>query len=502
MLNYKLITGTLGAILLAFGCLLLIPMMIGILLDDNNTWWTFGGAAIVGIALGVGTWNIYRPEHELNTREAFAVVGLAWFVVPFLCALPFVWSGVIASYPDALFESISGLTATGASVFSTKGYLKLEDVPFSFLFWRSFLQWIGSLAIIVLATAYLPFLGIGGMQLFRSEITGPASHKLSHRFRVAAGRVWILYLGLTLVLMLLLTPAMDFGDAICHAMSTVSTGGFSTRTDSIEAFKAPYLEWVLIIFMFFGGVNFNFIYHAVVEQDFSFFKRRNFVVYAFLALAATLLTGLSFYQPVAEFWGWVWGGNATKSTDDVFEALRIAAFQVTSLSSTTGFGITNPYSWTPFCSWIFVVLAIIGGMAGSGAGGLKVIRLLLIVRQIAREIILLIHPKAIISIRVDNDVVSNDIMRTVASFVLVFLLTIFVGMGLMSLCGLDMIHSFFMTISALSGVGPALAGLGGGDANYGAIPVFGKMVLSFIMLLGRLEIFTVLLLLFPGYWRK
>lgn len=531
MLNFRVIIGILGAILLAYGIVLLIPMFVGLAAGEEN-WWSFGGAAVLGITLGVAGWNSYRPPdeikvrdsfinlmgsevkreatfvdrfEEMRVREAFVILAVTFLSLSLLGALPFVWSGVLHSYSDAFFETMSGFTGTGATILSAGGNPKPEALPAAFLFWRAFTQWLGGLGMIILATALLPMLGIGGMQLFKGEVSGPAIKRISFRFKEVTKRVWGLYMLFTVIQIMLLLPGMSFLDAMTHAFSTISTGGFSTKTESFKAYNSVYLEFVTIPFMLLGAINFNFIYQFFVNRDTTVLKRQVLVMFFSLIGIATILITLSIYRPVAEnFPPLQLYRPEYKMYDDFFTAFRYGFFQVVSIATTTGFSNESMVGWIPFTFVVFFFLSIIGGMAGSTAGGVKIMRILLLFKQIYREMLLLIHPKAIIAIRLEKEIIPQEIIRNVTSFIFVYFASLLAGTALMSLtCGLNLIEATGVVVSSLSGIGPPLQYIDGTfNGSYALMPVWGKWILSMLMLMGRVEIFTFLILFMPHYWKR
>ncbi|MBL7977556.1 MAG: TrkH family potassium uptake protein [Bacteroidetes Order II. Incertae sedis bacterium] len=501
MLNYRIIVGIQGAILLVVGFLMLIPMMVGLGYGDAD-WWSFGGTAAICISFGVATWNIYRPDEELRIREAFAILTLAWVLVPLIAALPFVWSNVIPSFTDAYFEMMSGFTGTGATIMGGAGNVTIEELPYAFQFWRAFSQWLGGISMIVLATSLLPLLGVGGMQLFKSEVSGPAIKRLSYRVSEISKRVWGLYILFTIILALLLLPVMSFFDAVTTALATISTGGFSTRTDSLAAFDSVYVEMIVMLFMIIGAINFNFLYQALVLRNLKVFSRTVFKVFlAIMGIAIVLLT-LALWRPIAEYFPPLQLTAPEYMMYPSFgDALRFSSFQVISVFTTTGFTNTDIHKWMPFTTFLLITLAMIGGMAGSSAGGIKILRLVLVVKQILREIQLMIHPRAIIAIRLDHEVVAPDISRNVTSFVFIYFATFICATGIMTFTGVELVDAAGIVISCLSGVGPPIGAFGTSE-SYAVLPDIAKWFLSLVMVLGRLEIFTVLLVLMPSYWRR
>lgn len=499
VLNLKAVAGTLGVLLFFLGIALLAPMSVGLYYREP-TWWSFGVTALGSLLLGGTLWrNWGRELEQLKIREGFAIVALAWFVLSLVGGLPFVLSGVLESYTDAFFETMSGFTTTGASILGGASTPNIEDIPASFLFWRSLAHWLGGMGIIVLTLAILPILGVGGMQLFKAEVPGPTADKLTPRVRETARRLWYIYVGMTVVEIFLLLPVMGGFDAINHAFATMATGGFSTRNASIAAYGSAYVEWVVTFFMFLAGMNFALHYRLLKGEVLLAARNTELRVYAGIVVASTLAIAFSIWTPVLE-----WSGNATEAFGgyaSFLDALRGGAFQANSIISTTGFAAADYEVWPPVAIGVIFTLFFVGGMAGSTGGGLKVIRNVLLFKNSFREIKQLIHPQAVIPLRVSGKVVSQDVMRNVLSFSVLYIALVMFGTLGMSLVGLDLLSAFGAALSSVGNVGPAFGTLGPVE-NYAHIPVIGKWFLAILMMAGRLEIFTVLIIFVPSFWRR
>ena len=301
VLNLKAVARTLGALLFFLGIALLLPMGVGIIYSEA-TWWSFGVAALLAFGVGGGTWLVlgWQKELEVRVREGFAIVALSWFVLSLVGAIPFVLGGVLGSYTDAFFETMSGFTTTGATILGGATNPNIEEIPNSFLFWRSLAHWLGGMGIIVLTLAILPMLGIGGMQLFKAEVPGPSADKLTPRVRETAKRLWLIYVGITAIEVLLLLPAMDLFDAVNHAFATMATGGFSTENGSVGQYNSAYIDWVVTAFMFLAGVNFALHYRLLRGQAITVFRDTEFKVYVAIVLVATLLITLGTWATTAQ----------------------------------------------------------------------------------------------------------------------------------------------------------------------------------------------------------
>ncbi len=499
VLNLKAVAGTLGVLLFFLGIALVAPMLIGIVYKEP-TWWAFGVTAAGSLLLGGGLWYSWGRDLEtLKIREGFAIVALAWFVLSLVGALPFVLGGVLDSYTDAFFETMSGFTTTGATILGGTATPNIEELPASFLFWRSLAHWLGGMGIIVLTLAILPILGVGGMQLFKAEVPGPSADKLTPRVRETARRLWYIYVGMTVVEMILLLPVMNLFEAVNHAFATMATGGFSTRNASIAAYNSAYVEWIVTLFMFLAGINFALHYRMLKGQALLVVKNTELRVYVGIVAAASVVMAFSIWRPILEMTGRItdtFVGHAS-----FLDALRQAAFQVTAIVTTTGFAAGDYTVWPPLAVGIVFVLFFVGGMAGSTGGGMKVIRHVLLFKNSFREIRQLIHPQAVIPLRVSDKVVSHEVMRNVLSFSVLYLGLVMFGTLVMALVGLDLLSALGASMSSVGNVGPAFGTLGPIE-NYAAIPTFGKWFLAILMMAGRLEIFTVLIIFVPAFWRR
>ena len=502
ILNLKAVIATLGALLFFLGIALLAPMGVGLVYGEAS-WWSFGVTALLAMGIGGAAWYFNgRTQQDLRVREGFAIVALAWFVLSLMGGVPFVLGGVLESFTDAFFETMSGFTTTGATILGGADTPAIEDLPHAFLFWRSLAHWLGGMGIIVLTLAIMPILGVGGMQLFKAEVPGPSADKLTPRIRETAKRLWLIYVGITVVEVLLLLPAMNLFDAVNHAFATMATGGFSTKNGSVADFNSAYIDWVITVFMFLAGMNFALHYRLLRGKTITLIQDTEFKVYTGIVVGATLFITLGTWQPVAEMLlraeniQGVFEGYAS-----FWEALRFGAFQATAIITTTGFGTADYEGWPPLALTTIFLLFFVGGMAGSTGGGVKVVRHVLVFKNSFKEIKQLIHPQAMLPIRLNGQVVTQDVMRNVLSFIVLYIAAITLGTAAMAFLGLDLLSAIGASISSVGNIGPAFGTLGPTE-NYAHIPAAGKWVLSFLMMAGRLEIFTVLILFVPAFWRR
>ena len=473
------VTHLVGTVLLGVAAALGLTGVVGAVLRDGSAApLLFSG--LVAAAAGWGARRVTHVPDAINFQEAFATVTFSWGAVALVGALPYLFSGVIPSPIAALFESVSGFTTTGSTVLSD-----IEAVTPGILLWRSVTQWLGGMGFIVLGVAVLPYLGVGGMQLFRLEAPGPTTDRLRPRIRETARLLWVVYAVLTVVLALLFAIAgMPLLDAASHALTTMPTGGFSTRNASMAAF-APAIQWITIAFMYLAGVSFTLHYRVLGRGPKAYWRDTEWRLYTGIILAATLVVALLIGKS---------GGNPGA-------VLRDAMFQVVSVMTTTGYGTADYVLWAPAAQIVLFLLFFLGGMAGSTAGGMKMIRVLLVLKHTWLEIRKQLHPRAVFVPKVAGRVVHEHVMLNVLGFVLIYMLLFGLGTFAMALLGLSLPAAAGAAATAMSNVGPALGELGP-TATFGALPSAGHLVLIFLMIVGRLEIYTVLLLFHPGLWRR
>lgn len=466
-----------ATILLGVALSMVASAGVAALLGDGSWGALLLSGAITGAAGAAGRALTHVPE-DLNYREGFVIVTLAWVAIAVFGALPYLLSGAIRSPVGALFESMSGFTTTGSTVLSD-----IEAVAPGILFWRSATQWLGGMGIIVLGIAVLPYLGVGGMQLFRAEVPGPTPDRLRPRIRETARLLWLVYAGLTVALTVLyVLGGMSLYEAVCHAFTALPTGGFSTRNASVGAFS-PYVQWVTIVFMYLAGMNFTLHYRALARGFGPYWRDSEWRLYSAILLGATALVALSTRGPTVE------------------RTVRDAAFQVVSLMTTTGYATADYELWSPFAQLVLILLFFVGGMAGSTGGGPKVVRVLLTLKHAGLEIRKHLHPRAVMITKVGGLPIPESVMTNVLAFMLLYAGLFGMGTLLMTTSGLSLASAAGAAGTAISNVGPGLDQVGPTD-HFGFLPWHGKLVLVFLMLVGRLEIYTVLVLFLPGLWRR
>ncbi|WP_108244740.1 TrkH family potassium uptake protein [Muricauda brasiliensis] len=493
-LNTRIIIHIMGLLLLCNGSFMLLAALASGIYKDGATM-DIMLSAIVTMLFGMMA-MFYTRGHkkEVKKKEGYIVVTFGWIVMSISGMLPYLFSGSIPSITDAFFETMSGYTTTGASILDD-----IEALPEGILLWRSLTHWIGGMGIIVLAIAILPLLGIGGMQLFSAEAPGPGGDKLHPRITDTAKRLWLIYFGYTVLETILLKFAgMSFFDAINHALATMSTGGFSTKNASLAYWNdSPIIQYIIIIFMFLAGSNFVLSYFALTGRVKRVFQDEEFKYYFGFVAIFTILAALGVYfkadVPVSDFHPMVWGKAES--------AFRHTLFQVIAVITTTGFVSADFTSWTHFLTVFFFGLMFLGGSAGSTAGGIKVMRHLLIIKNGILEFKRTLHPNAVIPVRYNQKTVTEHIVYNVVAFFVLYMLLFIIGSLVLGFLGLDFVSAVGGSASSLGNVGPALGSLNP-VSNYNSLPDAGKWWCAFLMLLGRLELFTVLIVLTPYFWKK
>ncbi len=493
-LNTRIIVHIMGLLLLCNGSFMLIAAFVSGIYKDGVTL-DITLAAIVTMLFGVMA-MFYTRGHkkEVKRKEGYIVVTFGWIIMSISGTLPYLFSGAIPTVTNAFFETISGYTTTGASIIDD-----IEALPEGILFWRSLTHWIGGMGIIVLAIAILPLLGIGGMQLFAAEAPGPGGDKLHPRITDTAKRLWLIYFGYTVAETLLLKLAgMSLFDAMNHSLATLSTGGFSTKNASLAYWNnQPIIQYITILFMFLAGSNFVLSYFAFTGKVQRVLKDEEFKYYtSFIVLfviAAFLVVYLKADVQISDFHPMVFG--------EMESAFRHTLFQVVAIVTTTGFVTADFTAWTPFLTIFFFGLMFLGGSAGSTAGGIKVMRHLLIIKNGLLEFKRTLHTNAIIPVRYNNKTVTEHIVYNVIAFFVLYMLFFIIGSLILGFLGLDFVSAIGGAASSLGNVGPALGSLNP-LSNYNSLPNAGKWWCGFLMLLGRLELFTVLIILTPYFWKK
>ncbi|MFP4481984.1 MAG: TrkH family potassium uptake protein [Thermovirgaceae bacterium] len=440
----------------------------------------FCGLSFAGVLYALGR---RAGTRDLGVREAFAAVSLSWIMASVIGALPFLFYGSVPTYTDAFFEAMSGFTTTGASVLQD-----IQSNPRGILFWRDLTHWLGGMGIIVLSLAVLPFLGVGGMQLYRAEVPGPTPEKLTPRVRQTALLLWGVYLLFSLLeTTLLLLGGMEVFEALTHTFGTMATGGFSPLNASIGQYNSSYFDWVIIVFMFLAGANFALHYLMLTGKLSAWWKDEEFRFYVKILIFSIGTASALLY--------------ASGTYETVMDSLRYGAFQVVSIITTTGYVTADYEKWPFYIQYLLLFLMFVGGCAGSTGGGMKNIRIMLLAKQVKGELHRLLHPKAVIPVRVGKKAISTDVMGSVTAFFALYMGLFALAALVMAALGVDVLTAIASVAATIGNIGPGL-GTVGPTENYAHIPTAGKWVLSFCMLLGRLEIYTVMILFLPAAWRR
>lgn len=469
----------LGSLLMGLGVSMLPSLGWSIYYSEAGAIQAFFYSIIIAVGLGVLLKVKAHPNKKLVAKEAILIVTCSWIFAGIFGALPFVFSGAVDSFVDGFFEAVSGFTTTGATIIND-----VEALPYGMLFWRSFTHWLGGMGIIVLFLAVLPELSSGGFQLFRAEVPGPSASKLSSRLTHTAKTLWSIYFAMTLLqTVLLMVAGLDVFQSLTHTFGSVATGGFSTKALSVGAFNNPAAEIIITIFMALSGINFG-LYYFLFKGDWKkLFGDEETKFYLAVILIATLLIA--------------WNIRSLLPSKDV---LRTSAFQVVSIMTTTGYATDNFDLWPGFSKFLLLILMFFGGCAGSTAGGLKHIRILVLLKICIREFTLVLHPKAILPVKINGKVVSDNVLRNIIVFSITYFLIFITGSLALSFFGIDLVTSMSSVAATLGNIGPGFAKVGP-LCTFHELPGAAKVMLSFFMLLGRLEIYTLILCFTPRFWQ-
>ena len=492
--NHKIIAHIMGLLLAVNGCFMLIASVMSAVYQDGVLFQMVLSGLVTLATGGLVMFFTRAHKKELDKRDGYIVVALGWVIMSLAGTLPYLFTGAIPSFTNAFFETMSGYSTTGASILND-----VESLPKGILFWRSITHWIGGMGIIVLAVAILPLLGIGGMQLFAAEAPGPAADKLHPRITDTAKRLWLIYVGYTAAETLLLSMAgMSFFDAINHSLSTLSTGGFSTKNASIAHWNdTPLIQYIIMFFMFLAGTNFVLSYFAFKLKFSKIFRDEEFKTYLILLIAiSAIFAGVIYFN--VDFSAssivhpMVWG--------ELEASVRHGLFQILAIITTTGFVTADYTIWTPILTISLFGLMFLGGSSGSTSGGIKIVRHLVMIKNGVLEFKRTLHPNAILPVRYNTKAVQRPIVFNVLGFFILYMLSFIVGVIVFSVLGLDFKTALGAAASTLGNVGPALGDLGPVH-TYANLPDLAKLWATFLMLIGRLELFTVLILFTPFFWR-
>lgn len=481
-MNIKIIFRVIGLLMFVEGAFMLLPFIISIFYGENDSLGFLISAGINLLAGGLIIWLTRNASRDIGKREGFIIVSLVWVIFSVLGSLPYIFTGAIPSYTDAFFETMSGFSTTGSSILND-----IESLTHGILFWRSLTHWLGGMGIIVLSLAILPIFGIGGMQLYIAEVPGPTPDKISPRIRQTAASMWVIYVILTIAeTFLLWIGEMPLFDAVCHSFATMATGGFSTKQASIAFWPSPYIQYVIILFMFLAGTNFTLTYFAIRGKFKPILKDEEFKYYGLITIGFTLL---------------IFIGLLISTQTAIEEAFRNSLFWVVSIITTTGFGTVDYLLWKPVLVALVFALFFFGGSAGSTGGGIKIMRIVLLFKNGYYELKRMIHPNAVIPLKFNKHSVDSKIVTNVLAFFVLYFMIFGTSTVLFMLFEPNLESAMGAVASSLGNIGPGLGSVGPAE-NYAHIHPAGKWFLSFLMLLGRLELFTILVLFSPSFWKE
>lgn len=483
-MNIKMVFSILGRTLLIEAGLLLCPLLIGIIYGEN-TWADYlipiGGLLAIGLPLAL----LRLKDRSIHVREGFVTVALVWVLMSLVGALPFVLSGAIPSYIDALFETVSGFTTTGASILDGVHTAAVDELSHSLQFWRLSTHWIGGMGVLVFVLAILPGYNSGIMHVFRAESPGPSAGKLVSKLTSTARILYGIYIIMTVVeAVMLICGGMNVYEAVVHSFSTAGTGGFGIKGDSVASYSV-YHQMVIAVFMFLFGINFNLYYLILIGNFKKAIKSEEFIVYLIIVVGSTLAIALNILSVCANFG----------------DAVRLSFFQVTSISSSTGFATADFDRWPALSKAILVALMIVGACGGSTGGGIKVSRAIILAKSGFSDIRRMLHPRSVVSTKVEGEILSKDTERNVHTYFILWTAIVIVCTILLSIDCNDVLTNFTATLACIGNIGPGL-NLVGPSCNFGFYSPYCKILLSFVMLVGRLEIFPMILMFAPKTWRR
>ncbi|MGW8316058.1 MAG: TrkH family potassium uptake protein [Bacteroidales bacterium] len=482
MLNPRSILRILGLILITEAIFMWISIPVSLIYREGDALLFLLSGGVTGIVGGLAYLPARKVKLEINQRDGYLIVTGGWLLFSLFGTLPFLFTGSIPSFTDAFFETISGFTTTGASILNN-----IEELSHGILFWRSLTQWLGGMGIILLTLIILPYLGIGGMQLFTAEVPGPTPDKLHPHVRDTAQRLWLIYLSFTVAETLLLWAGdMGFFDAICHSLTTMATGGYSTKQASVAYWDSPYIHYVITLFMFLAGTNFTLSYFAIHGHFKKVWVNEEFRWYLGFTLGFALLISLGLFFTTG------------KGLEPSF---RDSLFQVVSILTTTGYATADYLMWAHWLVVLIFILMFFGGSAGSTGGGPKIMRIVIMLKNSTQELKRLIHPNAVIPLRLNKEAVEERVVTNVLAFLAFYAIIAIASIAIMSMLGNDLETSMGAVAATLGNIGPGI-GQVGPALNYAEIHAVGKWYLSFLMLVGRLELFTVLVIFSPMFWRR
>jgi trk system potassium uptake protein TrkH len=487
LINIKVVANVIGTLIIISGFLMACAIPVSYYYQEEAAYPLIISSVITIVFGGaLKLYTVKSEDAEIKKRDGYLIVALGWLSMAIFGSLPYILSGAIPNYANAFFETVSGLTTTGSSILNN-----IEEIPKGILFWRSLTQWIGGMGIIVLTIAILPLLGVGGMELFASESPGPTKDKIHPRIKETAKRLWFIYVGLTLLeaILLMYPGGMDLFDAVNHALTTMSTGGFSTKQASIAYYNSAIIDYIIIVFMFIAGTNFTLLYFGFKLKLSKFWQNDEFKWYFATILFLTFIVIPSVIL-------------AQSGLNLGFEkSFRDALFQVTSIITTTGYASADFTTWGAFVTFLFFLLLFTGASAGSTSGGMKLVRIVLLMKNGFLEFKRRLHPNAVVPVHLNGQGVPSTIIYNLLAFVFLYLSTFVIGSLVVTFLGVEFMEAVSAVATSIGNVGPGIGSIGP-SYSFSHLPDSSKWVLSFLMLMGRLELFTIAILFTPYFWRR
>lgn len=483
-INFPIILRMLGWLVMIEALFMTLPLAVSVFYGETGTWLAFAASAFSALAVGAGMTFGIRPKNKaMRKREGLILTATIWIFFSIFGMLPFLFTTTLDNVADAFFETMAGFTTTGSSVVSD-----LESMPYGLLFWRSLMQWIGGMGIILFTLAVLPMLNYkGGIALFNAEVTGITHERLRPRVSQTAKDLWLIYMMLTALLAVLLAPRMGWFDAICHAMTTLSTGGLSTKNAGINHWHSQYVYLVITVFMFLGGVNFTLLFNLLRGRFAKLIHSDTFKWYCLMTVFTTLVI--------------VWRMYAKQMCDTAQDRWVFALFDTVAAITSTGYTSVNYETQGEFITMVLMIIMFFGGMAGSTSGGAKIDRFIVMLKNAKNEFYRVLHSNTVTSVRVDGKAIPHNVVAKVIAFLSIYLLVVLVVAVLLTLMGLPIFDSLYTSISTISNLG-----LGYGvtlpSGSFGLLPDAAKWLLAFEMMVGRLEVFTVLVIFTRSFWIK
>lgn len=496
-MNWKTILRVQGLLLVVLSITMTFPLLFSIYYKSGD-FFSIGISILIALAIGFPLVVFFKSgKQQIRTKEGFLIVGLGWLCAAAFGAMPYYIHGTFGTYIDCFFEAMSGFSTTGATILTN-----IEIQPKGLLFWRSMTHWLGGMGIILLTIALLPILGLSSGSLYNAEVPGPTKDRISPKIKDTAKILWIIYCGMTIAqTILLMFGGMNLFDALCHSFGTVATGGFSTLNSSVGGYNSLYIEIVIIIFMYFAGINFSLHYQLLIGNFKIFFKDKEWRFYTIILVSSIILISLNLFFTKYPLETLERNQDLKAISSDFGESLRAASFQVVSIATTTGFITSNFDKWPDFSKLLLIFLMFIGGCSGSTAGGMKQARIMVVLKEIINEIRKIGNPKFTYSVKISKEYIPDYVVRNVVAFFCIYILFFGLVTLFLTSMGYDIITSFSASIATLGNVGPGLARVGAVE-NFAFFDQLSKIILSLSMIMGRLEFYSVLILIYTVFKKK